>query len=609
MVKRPPLDIAHGVPPMPVSTTSTRVNRTGSWKYIRPIYRDKVAPCNQGCPVGIDIEGYMNLLRESRFDEARDLLLRENPMPAVTGRVCHHPCEVACNRRHIDSAVAIHAVERSLGDWALDHAVPPVPVARRRESVGVVGAGPAGLACAYHLARLGIAVTIYEAEAEPGGMLRYGIPAYRLPRTILAGEIDRIRSLGVQIRCDVRLGKSLPWSELDRHDAVFLATGAHRSRALDLDGDHARGVVPGLAFLRAVNLGMRPRVGRRVVVVGGGNTAMDCARTALRLGAEVTVVYRRTREEMPALPEEVEEALREGVCFRFLAAPVAVRTAEHADDEPAIEAIEGMYDAPGPPNRRLAGLECVTMRLGAPDASGRRRPIPADGERFVLPADTVLTAIGEDADPGALPMGLGVEDGVVQVDAFNATHRTAVFAGGDLARQPRTVADALGAGKRAAIGIDRFLRIRAGEADGHPDAQALRLGDGNVSITRWRDDDPVARSGDVNEVVRWEEMNPAHFRSRPRHEDQHLTPAEARAAFGESNLGLSRTRAMADARRCLNCGVCNACELCLIFCPDLAITRRADGPGFVIDYEHCKGCGVCAAECPRGAITMTREGL
>jgi len=251
----------------------------------------------------------------------------------------------------------------------------------------------------------------------------------------------------------------------------------------------------------------------------------------------------------------------------------------------------------------------VTMRLGAPDASGRRRPIPADGERFVLPADTVLTAIGEDADPGALPMGLGVEDGVVQVDAFNATHRTAVFAGGDLARQPRTVADALGAGKRAAIGIDRFLRIRAGEADGHPDAQALRLGDGNVSITRWRDDDPVARSGDVNEVVRWEEMNPAHFRSRPRHEDQHLTPAEARAAFGESNLGLSRTRAMADARRCLNCGVCNACELCLIFCPDLAITRRADGPGFVIDYEHCKGCGVCAAECPRGAITMTREGL
>jgi 2-oxoacid:acceptor oxidoreductase delta subunit (pyruvate/2-ketoisovalerate family) len=269
-----------------------------------------------------------------------------------------------------------------------------------------------------------------------------------------------------------------------------------------------------------------------------------------------------------------------------------------------------MYDAPGAPHARLAGLECVEMRLGEPDASGRRGPIPIEGARFVLPADTVLAAIGEDADLAVLPPGLRCAGGGLEVDALNATSRPAVFAGGDLVGQPRTVADALGAGKRAAIGIDRLLRARAGEADGRPDPPALRFGEaGNLSITRWRGDDPVPRAGAVNEVVRWEEMNPAHFAHRPRHGDRHLPPAEARAGFAESNLGLSRIQAMAESRRCLNCGVCNACELCLIFCPDLAVARREGGPGFSIDYDHCKGCGVCAAECPRGAIAMTREGL
>ncbi len=610
MAERPPADLVHGVPPAPVSTMSTRVNRTGSWKYIRPVYRDQVAPCNQGCPVGIDIEGYMNLLREGRFDQARDLLLRENPMPAVTGRVCHHPCEAACNRRQLDEAVAIHAVERALGDWALDHPAPPTASARRRESVGVGGGGPAGLACAFHLARLGYRVTVYEAEPEPGGVLRFGIPAYRLPGSVVAREIERIRALGVEIRCGARLGGALAWSTLDAHDAVFIATGARRSRGLDLAPGAAPGIVPGLAFLRGVNGGARPRLGQRVVVVGGGNTAMDCARTALRLGAAATVLYRRTRDEMPAHADEIGEALREGVHFQFLAAPVAARTCEHGEDEPALEAIGTMYAPPRAARQRLAGLECVRMRLGEPDASGRRRPVPVDGGRFFLPADTVLTAVGEEADLADLPPGLACSEGALEVGTLNATTRAAVFAGGDLVAQPRTVADALGSGKRAAIGIDRFLRSRAGEANGRPDPPALRFGAaGNVSVTRWRGDDPVARAGAVNRVVGWEEMNPAHFGRRPRHADRHLPAEVARTGFAESNQGLSRVQAMAEARRCLNCGVCNACELCLIYCPDLAIARRPDGVGFTIDYDYCKGCGVCTAECPRGAITMTREGL
>ena len=281
-----------------VSSTTTLVNRTGSWKYIRPVYHDRVAPCNERCPVGIDIEGYMNLLREDRIDEAVDLLLRENPIPAVTGRVCDHPCEQACNRAGLDGAVAVHAVERMLGDRALERPYTPAPL-KQREQVGVVGSGPAGIGCAYHLARLGYEVTVFEAAREPGGMLRLGIPEYRLPRAILDRQIERLRELGIKFVCDVRLGQDLQWNVLSWFDAVFMAPGAHLPRQLGIPGeDHAR-VRQGLDFLADVNDGQRPGIGRHVLVIGGGNTAMDCARTARRLGAAATVMYRRRRAEMP----------------------------------------------------------------------------------------------------------------------------------------------------------------------------------------------------------------------------------------------------------------------------------------------------------------------
>jgi len=580
-------DLVHGVPPVSVSSTTTLVNKTGSWKYIRPIYRDRVAPCNEGCPVGIDIEGYMNLLREGRREEAVELLLRENPMPAVTGRVCYHPCENACNRRQYDEAVGIRAVERMLGDMALT--APPAQVTGARTgAIAIIGSGPAGLGCAYHLARMGYGVTIFEAAPEAGGILRLGIPDYRLPAEILAGEIDRIRTMGVEIRCGVRVGSDLPWSELDEFDAVFLATGAHNSRSLGLAGENSPGIQPGLEFLRRVSLGQRPEVGRRVLVLGGGNTAMDCARTALRLGAAVEVLYRRTRAEMPAIDEEIEDAEREGVNLQFLVAPKAVR----AEDG------------------RLAGLECRRMRLGAPDASGRRRPVPVEGSDFFVAGDMVLTAIGEEIDAKSLPEQVTAADGVVPVSPLGEA-ATRFFAGGDLVAQPRTVAHALGAGKRAAVGIDRALRRAAGEEmQDHQDIDPLRYGAmGNVSMTRWHDDDPVVRNGAINEVVRFEKLNMDHFPRRARQRARSLTPEQCRTDFSEVLAGLPLAEAMAEARRCFNCGVCNRCELCLIFCPDLAISLRADGGGFNIDYDYCKGCGVCNAECPRGAMDMTREGL
>ncbi len=578
-------DDAPRIPPISISSRTTRDNRTGSWKYIRPVYRDHVAPCNQACPVGIDIEGYMNLLREGREQEAADLLLRENPMPATTGRVCHHPCETACHRGGFDEPLAIHAVERVLGDRILAQELPAPLPRTRRERVAVVGSGPAGLACAYHLLRAGYGVECFEAADRPGGVLRTGIPDYRLPAEVVDRECDRIRALGATIHCGARLGGNVPWSRLDAFDAVFLAPGAQRSRGLELEGGPDERVMCGLDFLRDVKKGQRTWLGREVVVVGGGNTAMDCARTALRLGSRVTVLYRRGRGEMPAIREEVEEAEKEGVRFRFLAAPVGVQRS----------------------GGRLDGLVCEPMRLGDPDESGRRRPVPVPDRRFTIPADTVLSAVGEEIDPSALPGEVPLDRGAVPVNRLGGARAPRWFAGGDAIDQARSVADALGSGKRAALGIDRHLRGLAGEAT-HHDLGPLRWGRGNLSATRWRGDDPVRRTDTVNECVPFDRINTEHFVPAARHSDRHASPDVMIEGFAEANRGLTHAAALSEAARCFNCGVCNGCELCLIYCPDIAISRR-EGGGFRIAYEYCKGCGVCAHECPRGAMAMTREGL
>ncbi len=572
-----------GEPLISVSDRSTLENRTGSWKYIRPMYRDGVAPCNQACPAGVDVEGYLNLLRQDRVDEALDLLLRENPMPAVTGRVCHHPCEIGCNRQHFDEAVAVHAIERAMGDEILvrEH---PAPAERTRpERVAIVGAGPAGLSAAYHLARRGFGVTIYDEADEAGGMLRQGIPAYRLPRAVLDRQIERIEALGVEIRTGARLDGEAVRHELDAYDAVFLATGAHRGRPLGVPGEEGRGILAGLEFLKAVNRGERPDIGNRVAVIGGGNTAMDCARSALRLGSEPIVVYRRTRDQMPAIDQEIEEAMAEGIEFLFLAAPESF----------------------GHENGRLTSMHLTRMELGEPDASGRRRPVPVQDGGFILAVDTVLTAIGEDSELDVLPDELPREWGALKADELGGTGHAAWFAGGDLAGEERTVAGALGSGKRAALGIDRHLRRRAGEEPDDGDVAALRWGTGEVSASRWRGDDPVRRTNPTQEMVDIGALQLAHFRHAPRQADRRNGGPRS---FAEANLGIDFAQAVEEAKRCFNCGVCNDCELCLIFCPDAAIKRKAEG-GFELDLDYCKGCGLCAEECPRGAIVMTREGL
>lgn len=564
------------MPPMPASVATTLYNKTGSWRYIRPVYRERTPPCNEACPAGEDIVAYLGLVADGRFAEAWEVLRRENPLPGVCGRVCPHPCETQCNRERLGGAIAIHYVERFLSDWAAEHGLVPSPqTPTRKERIAVVGSGPAGLSCAYHLARKGYPVTIFEAESLPGGLLRTGIPTYRLPREVLDREIAAIEALGVEIRTGMRLGGNLSWDDLAPYAAVFLALGQTLSRKLDIPGEEAQGVLHGLSFLRRLNLGERMELGRRVAVVGGGNTAMDAARAARRLGSEVTVLYRRSRAEMPAIAEEVQEAEEEGILFHFLTAPVEVLTQDG----------------------RVRGLRCIRMRLGEPDASGRRRPEPIPGSEFTLEVDTVIPALGQEADLSALPEDIRQERGAIVIAPTGATTRPGVYAGGDVATGFGTVTAAIGSGKRAAIAIDLALR---GEV--LPEFPTLSR---NMRVAPR----PVSP-----EVVAFEELNLAYLHPIPRPADR-LRPVQERLGdFGEVNPGLDLETVVAEGQRCFSCGTCNRCDNCLIFCPDVSIRRRGDWteaypvyPYFEVDYDYCKGCGICASECPRRAITMEEE--
>jgi NADPH-dependent glutamate synthase beta subunit-like oxidoreductase len=518
----------------------------------RPVYVDLLPPCNAGCPAGENIQAWLAHAEAGRYEQAWRQLTEDNPLPAIHGRVCYHPCEVVCNRASLDSAVSIHSVERFLGDLALDRGWTfDRPQRRSGKRVLVVGAGPSGLSAAYHLARLGHEVEITDAGEDPGGMMRYGIPAYRLPRDVLDIEIARIEALGVRMTGCHRV------TDLDAErrdggfDAVFVAVGAHLSKRVDIPARDAGRIVDAVSFLRSVASGERPVIGRRVAVYGGGNTAMDAARTARRLGAnDALIVYRRTREQMPAHEEEAEQAEREGVTINWLRTITA-------------------FDGPE--------LTVEAMEL---DETGFPRPT---GRFETLAADTVILALGQDADTGFLRTLSGVEfakDGTVQVSPAMMTGCPGVFAGGDMVPALRTVTVGVGHGKKAARNIDAWLRADGEAATGQAKHDLVAFGQlnlwyfGDAAQRRQPEEAPEQRTGDFSEVVG----------------------------------GLSEREAVYEAGRCLSCGNCCECDGCLGACPEDAVIKLGPGHRYEFDYGKCTGCGVCYEQCPVHSIDMIGEG-
>jgi len=541
----------HEMPPMAVSLADMGHNRTGSWRYLRPVYSEKVAPCKNACPVGNDIPRILSLVSEGRYEDAWRLFRETSPLPGVCGRVCYHPCESFCNRKNFDEALSVAAIERFVSDACFDLEDRIAERPRRSEKIAIVGSGPAGLACAYFLAKDGYAVTVFERATTPGGMLRLGIPSYRLPREVLDRELALIARWGVEFRTNTTIGQDVEIERLwEQYDALFIATGAHHSRALNIPGEEL--ALTGLEFLKAVNAGQTVHIGKRTLIIGGGNTAMDCARTALRLGAQPVVVYRRTREEMPAIAEEIEEAEHEGVQFEFLAAPVAIRTRG------------GKLE-----------VQCIRMQLGEPDASGRRRPVPIPGSDFTTLADSVLKAVGEEPELSFLSETLQTSEGIVIQRSRGLLERAGIFIGGDAQTGPSTVAQAMRSGKEAARAIGSFLR-------GERRPKSIKL----------------------EEALR---VNFNYFLHKPRVPTPQMPVAERIASFAETKRSISAEQARAEAGRCFSCGVCNTCDNCWVFCPDAAIAR-VDGT-YEVNYDFCKGCGVCAEECPRNVISLVEEEL
>jgi NADPH-dependent glutamate synthase beta subunit-like oxidoreductase/Pyruvate/2-oxoacid:ferredoxin oxidoreductase delta subunit len=568
------------VPLCAVSTTPGLVNKTGTWKFAEPLFIDRVSPCNQQCPAGEDITGYMYLASQGRFEEAWKLITEENPFPAIMGRVCFHTCEEWCNRKDHDEAVSIHTVERFIGDYGLSHGLKiGITEPEKDKKIAVVGAGPGGLSAAFHVRRRGYRVTIFDRDQKPGGLMRCGIPPYRLPRDILDAEISRLFEMGIEFKMGVTVGKNITWDTLNtQFDAIFVAVGAYQETTLGIEGLNKRGIFEALKFLGQVNLEGKPKIGKNMAVIGGGNSAIDCARVSRRLGAEVTIVYRRGEEEMPAHVEEIEMAREEGVEFLFLATPTGVYGQEH-----------------------IAGLKLEKMALGEVDDSGRRRPVPT-GETFDIDCDGMIVAIGEGTRVDDLPPFISHKKGVVETDHMGQTSESTVFAGGDIIDIPHTITHAIGSGKRAAIAIDRFIGGAKGEEKG---LDQFRWGDkGTISVGRMKGTTLFKRRNPSTEVIEYKNMNTFYFDHRPRIKIDRIPAKRRLKGFQEVIASPSEQEAVSEARRCFVCGSCSECGNCYIFCPDSAIKSDPEGYGYIADMDYCKGCGICVNECPRGAMKM-----
>ena len=571
-----------GVSDMPmisISFGNMDWNKTGAWRSQRPFYEDKTPPCSAACPAGNDIVAFIRKITEGDLEGSWNVIKEENPFPGICGRVCFHPCEAKCNRGKYDEPIAIHALERFVADLAsnLNEKMKSVTGAGKGK-IAIIGSGPAGLGCAYHLARLQYDVTVFESSSSTGGMLRMGIPSYRLPRDVLDQEISRIVALGVEIRTGIALGENLSLDGLRDYQAIFIASGAHRSRSLHIPGEKGKDVLSGLGLLKKINLAKKGKLGNRIAIIGGGNTAIDVARSVIRMGKKATILYRRSKEEMPAFEDEIVEAIEEGVKIRYLVNPMRIQQRDS-----------------------LKRLECLRMELGEKDETGRRRPIPVPNSNFFIEADSVIIAAGEEIEVSFLPKGVERKEGIVLTRRDGSTGIKGIFAGGDLTSNQRTVAHAIGSGKKAALAMDCYLRGK----DSEEAIQQILIGEGpSLSIFRYLQ--PEERKMNPH-VVAFEELNMDYFEPSKRQKQSKGLAKKRIRGFEEVTSPLTEDRAVREAERCFSCGTCNECENCYVFCPDTSVIKAGEMFSHQMDYDFCKGCGICLSECPRGAISFKEE--
>jgi NADPH-dependent glutamate synthase beta subunit-like oxidoreductase/Pyruvate/2-oxoacid:ferredoxin oxidoreductase delta subunit len=561
------------------SGMSSRINKTGSWRYLKPVYAPRTAPCSAGCPAGEDIPHMAYHASRGQFDKALDTVLQENPFPAVCGHVCFHPCESACNRSYLDSSLAINALERFVGCPAggekMTPAIRTMPSNGRR--VAVIGSGPSGLSAAYFFQRLGYHCDVYESAKEPGGLLRWGIPSYRLPAAILTHEIERIERLGAQIHCGRKISASFLQTAGERYHAVFVGCGRARPARMPIAGDIQ--ALDGLAFLRDIRNGKEAAFSGVSAVIGGGNTAVDVARSLARLGSPSIILYRRRIEDMPAFHGEIDAARQEGVAIRELTIPIRM------DKDPAGIALRLQKMTPD-------GIETD---------GGRARVTPVQGEQETLHVRRVLTAIGAEAAPGWQPSAKG-NGSVLRLSHCTLTDDgLPIVHGGDLVNQVLSVSDAIASGKQAAMAIDSYFR--GGWASVEKKLADCRVGQGPaLSMERYLTADTSWPKH--SQAVGYHEINLDYFPTAGRTEPMIAGPKERLASFSNYRSNFTKRSASDEAGRCFNCGMCNDCDNCRLFCPETAIsaedTRR-------IDMDYCKGCGVCVTECPRGVMALEEE--
>ncbi len=531
---------------------------------LRPLYVEKTPPCIAECPAGNNIRGWLKIVQntekldrswEESYEMAWHEISKYSPLPGVCGRVCPHPCEGACNRKEKDSAVSINAFERFLGDYGIEHKLDHIKLNDELagKKVAIVGAGPAGLTCAQQLARRGASVTIFEGFPETGGMLRYGIPPYRLPRNILDAEVDAIARMGVDIQCNTIIGKDKSLDDVKAEfDATFIGIGAHEGLKLRLEGEEAPNVWSGAGFLHDVNSGNAPDIGDAAVIIGGGNSAIDAARVAKRLGAKTTILYRRTREEMPAIAHEIDSAIEEEIDLQYLTAPIGVK-------------LEG---------GRAVAVQCLRMELGEPDDSGRRRPVPIDGSEFEVPCTALIPAISQ------RPVFRDVDQYIEGRNWLQPNETWAVddgvFAGGDAVNLD-LVTTAVGHGRKAAEYVADYLLERKPV---RPPAPPL---------------------------VKTDKMRLDHYEEVERNDRAWVPIAER---FGgdamtlEVDLGINEDQFKAESLRCMSCGLCFQCEKCWMYCQSACVLKGEPGEPYSFKLDTCDGCKKCAEECPCGYVDL-----